>query len=144
MIGAAAAIIFLVRYFRGPDRASYVAKNERILSALPRPSAAQEIGRQTLSTQDCWGEQLCRAVGYTSYVSYAVPLRMTQEDVVRFYKRQLLGWRVTSWTVDRILFACFDRKRAVVGVATEGMDLRGGATRKSYGISADHNAGSCD
>jgi hypothetical protein len=69
---------------------------------------------------------------------------MTQEEVVRFYMRRLHGWRATSWTVDGTLFACFERKRAVVGIATEGMTLRGGAKQKSYGISADNNAGGCE
>jgi hypothetical protein len=133
-----------VRYFRGPDRASYVAKNERLLSALPQPSGAQEIGRQTLSTEDCWGEQVCRTVGYSSHVSYRVPLRLTNKDVIRFYRLRLRSWRATSWAVDGTLFACFHRNGAVVGVATEGMELLGGAKQKSYSVGADHNGGNCD
>jgi hypothetical protein len=144
IIGGGIAVTLLVRYFRGPDRASYVAKNERILAALPRPSGAKEIGGQILASEDCWGEQLCHTVGYTSHVSYRVPLRMTQEDVVRFYRLRMHGWRPTSWSVDGTLFACFDRRQASVAISTDGMELLGGARQKSYEISADHNGGSCD
>jgi hypothetical protein len=144
LVGATVAITLLVRFFRGPDRRKYLAKNERIVQSLPRPPGAHEIGRQILANKDSLGEQFEWTVGYTTHVSYAVPLRMTQEEVIGFYKRRLHDWHGISWTVDRTLFACFDRRRATVGIETSGMSLIGGATRKTYGIAVTHAGGTCD
>jgi hypothetical protein len=144
MIGASVAVILLVHYFRGPDRASYLAKNERILSGLARPPGAHETARQILKDEEqLFGEQLSHTVGYTTYVTYTVPPRTTQEDVVRFYTQRLRNWHRTSWTVDRTLFACFDRKRAIVSIQPEGMHPLG-SLRKTYGLAANYQGGSCD
>jgi hypothetical protein len=144
LVGATVAITLLVRFFRGPDRETYLAKNERIVQSLPRPPGAHEIGRQILSIEESWGEQFSYTVGYTTHVSYAVPNTRTDADVVGFYKKRMSGWRRESWTVDRLLFACFDRNGATVAIDTTGMELLGGATRKTYGIAVTHAGGTCD
>jgi len=144
VLGAAVAVTLLVRYFRGPDRETYLARNEQIVMSLPRPRGAHEVARQMLSNEESWGEQFSHVVGYSTHVSYAVPNALTQDDIVHFYKQHLRGWHGTSWTVDRTLFACFDRQGATVGVATDGMELREGATRKAYEIAVTHQGGTCD
>jgi hypothetical protein len=135
IVGVAVAVTLVVRYFRGVDRDSYVAENERILSALPRPSGARETHRQVDEMEDCWGEQLCHTVGYSTYVVYQVPSRITDEDVIRLYRQRMSGWHRTSWTIDGDLFACFDRKRTIVAIATDGM---------GYSVNVSPNAGICD
>ena len=75
LLGAAVGVTLLVRYFHGPDRAAYLARNERIVVSLPRPRGADEIGRQLLSNEESWGEQFSHTVGYSTHVSYAVPKR---------------------------------------------------------------------
>jgi hypothetical protein len=144
LLGAAVGVTLLVRYFHGPDREAYLAKNERIVVSLPRPRGADEIGRQLLSNEESWGEQFSHTVGYSTHVSYAVPNAMTGESIVRFYKDRMTGWHRESWTVDGVFIACFDRNRAVVSVDTTGMNLFGGATRKTYAIAVTHGGGTCD
>jgi len=144
LVSAGVAVTLLVRFFQGPDRQAYVAKNERIVQSLPRSPGAHEIGRQILANQDSWGEQFSHTVGYTTHVSYAVPSKSTDAAIVRFYMKHMPGWRQKSWTVDRMLFACFDRGEATVAIDTTGMKLLGGATRKTYGIAVNPSGGPCD
>lgn len=144
VVTAAVGITLLVRFFRGPDRETYLAKNERIVQTLPRPPGAHEIGRQILSVEESWGEQFSHTVGYTTHVSYAVPNTRTDAGIVGFYRTRMSGWHRESWTVDRLLFACFDRRGAIVAIDTSGMELVGGATRKTYGIAVTHAGGTCD
>jgi hypothetical protein len=140
----AVAITLLVLYFRGPDRDTYLAKNERIVRSLPRPRGAHEVGRQMLSNEESWGEQFSHVVGYSTHVSYAVPNAMTGKSIVSFYKKRMRGWHRESWTVDGTFMACFDRNGATVAVNTDGMELLGGATRKTYEIAVVHEGGTCD
>jgi hypothetical protein len=144
LLGATVGVTLLVRYFHGPDREAYLAKNERIVVGLPRPRGTDEIGRQMFSNEESWGEQLSHTVGYSTHVSYAVPNAMTGESIVRFYKDRMTGWHRESWTVDGISIACFDRNGATVAVDTTGMKPLGGATRKTYTIIAIHEGGTCD
>jgi hypothetical protein len=91
VLGTAVAITLLVRYFRGPDRESYLAKNELIVVGLPRPRGAHEITRQMLANEESWGEQFSHTVGYSTHVSYAAPNAMSGESLVNFYKRRMKG-----------------------------------------------------
>jgi hypothetical protein len=145
LIGVAVIVVLLVDFFRAPDRGDYLARNERVLSELPLPSGAHERTRQVLRNEETvFGEQLAHTVGYTIYVTYSAPTGLTDDDIVHFYKRHLRGWRARSWSVDQTSFACFTRNHATVDVQPEGMELRGGASQKTYGIAVNHNGGSCD
>jgi hypothetical protein len=137
-------VVVLLWHLRTPDRKSYAAKNDRIVRGLPRTPGAREVARGVTKTEDSWGEQLSHTVGYATDISYAVPRTLTQQDIIRLYKKRLAGWHQVSWTVDGTLEACFDRDGATVAVDTTGMDLRGGATQKTYAITVDHNGGNCD
>jgi hypothetical protein len=127
----------------GVDRSAYLDKNERMLAELPRFPDSHLIGRQVLSdTKTLFGEQFEHTVGYTTYVTYAVPDSTTQQAVVDFYQRRLHGWRGESWTVSNVLFACFERDSATIAVFTEGIEPH--VRRKSYGLSINHKGGGCD
>jgi hypothetical protein len=84
----------------------------------PLPPEARETHRQVLADYDSLGEQVQWTVGYTTNVSYAVPRRTTQVQVIGFYRRHLHGWRRRFWTVGRALFACFDRRGAIATSTT--------------------------
>jgi hypothetical protein len=145
VIATAAGIVFTVRFFRGPDRGDYLAKNERIVQALPLPPGAHEVARQILRDDDTvFGEQLSHTVGYTTYVTYAVPGEPSSKDVVAFYDRTLQGWRGTQWRVDSTTFGCFTKDGATVGVQPDGLDPSGATSPLSYGIAVDHHGGGCD
>ena len=140
LLGGVAGAVLLIGYFRGPDRDSYVAGNQELIATLPRPPGAHELMRQVLSSeQTVFGEQLSHTVGYTTHVTYGVPPDTTAAAIIRFYRTGLAGWNATTWTVDRLPFACFEREDAVVGISPEG--LQSGA--KSYTLSVDHDGGDC-
>jgi hypothetical protein len=145
-VGVAAivvGVVFALRFFRGPDRHDYLSRNERVIAALPVPRGAHEKTREILRNEKTvFGEQLSHTVGYTTYVTYAVPPATTSKDVVRFYSRHLPSWQQKSWTVGRTLFACLARDDVTVSIQTDGLDHRFSA--KTYGIGVDHHGGSCD
>src|SRR5262249_51793514 len=137
------ALVIGFRFFRGPDRDQYLAKNERVIAALPVPRGAHETARQILRDEDTvFGEQLSHTVGYTTYVPYSVPPKTTSKDVVRVYTRHLPSWQQRTWSVGRILFACLARRGATVSIQTDGLDPR--FSPKTYGIGVNHHGGGCD
>jgi hypothetical protein len=145
VVAAAVCIVFAVRFFRGPDRADYLAKNERIVHALPLPPGAHETTRQILRNEDTvFGEQLSHTVGYTTYVNYAVPAPTSSSEVVAFYGRKLSGWRGSRWRVDGTTFGCFTRDGATVSVQPEGLGGADATSPPSYGVAVDHDGGGCD
>jgi hypothetical protein len=144
-VGAIVAAVLLVGFLRGPDRGRYLAGNDRVLAGLPPPAGAHERALQFLPDEETvFGEHVSHTVGYTTYVTYSAPARLTDEDIVHFYSRHLLGWRARSWSVGQTLFACFARSGATVSVQPEGMQARGGSSEKSYGIAVNHRGGTCD
>jgi hypothetical protein len=142
---SAVIVVLLVSFFRGPNRAHYVARNEGVLSELPLPSWAQERTRRVLRDEKTvFGEQLSHTIGYTTYVTYSAPTGLTDDDVVHFYRRHLRGWQARSWSVDQTSFACFARSHATVLVQPEGMERAVGDSQKTYGIAVNYNGSSCD
>lgn len=145
IVVAGLGVVLLVRFFHGPDRGDYLAKNERIVQALPLPPGAHERMRQILRNEDTvFGEQLSHTVGYTTYVTYAVPAPTSSRAVVAFYGRRLPGWRGTRWRVDGTTFGCFTRDGATVSVQPEGLEGGGATSPPSYGVAVDHDGGGCD
>lgn len=142
LFGGVFAAIALIRYFKAPDRAAYLADNQAVIDVLPRPPGAHEVSRQELSNEKAvFGEQLSHTVGYTTHVTYRVPRDATAAGIVRFYRTALSEWKADTWTVDRLPFACFDRGGALVTISPEGM--QGGTGPKSYMLTVDHDGGDC-
>ena len=140
----AVAAVMLTRFFRGPNRAQYLAQNERVISRLPQPPWAREVLRQNLPVEKTvFGEQLSHVVGYTTHVDFRVPANVTAAGIIRFYERRLRRWHTSSWRVDHTPFACFDRGGATANIETDGMIQRPGKKQKSYGIAVDHRGGTC-
>ena len=148
VVAVAATAVFaftIVRFFRGPDRADYVRKNERIFKALPLPRSTRVTTEQNLrDTATVFGEQLEHTTGYTTYVTYAVTDALKSEDIVRFYKRRLGGWRSSRWRVDGTWFACFDRRGVTVSIQPEGLDSVGRTYPGTYGVAVNYKGGRCD
>lgn len=137
--------VFVVGFFRGPDRADYLAKNEQVVRSLPLPRGAHETTRQILRNEDTvFGEQLSHPVGYTTYVTYAVAEPSSSKLIVALYGRRLRGWRSTRWRVDGTTFGCFHKDGATVSVQPEGLEGIGATSPPSYGVAVDHAGGSCD
>lgn len=145
VVAAGLGAVLLVRFFRGPDRGDYLAKNERLVHALPLPPGAHETMRQILRNEDTvFGEQLSHTVGYTTYVTYAVLGPTSSRAVVGSYGRKPAGWRRTHWRVDGTTFGCFTRDGATVNVQPEGLEDIGATSPPSYGVAVDHDGGGCD
>jgi hypothetical protein len=146
VIAIAFGSLFVVRFFRGPDRSDYLAKNELIVHALPLPAGAREVMRQILRNEHAVdGELLSHTVGYTTYVTYAVREEMSSKGLVAFYDRKLPGWRSTHWRVGKTAFACFAKDGAIVNVQPEGLDPPTARSPETYGIAVDHHGGGgCD
>jgi hypothetical protein len=145
VVALGVCIVLTARFFHGPDRGDYLAKNERIVQALPLPPGAHETMRQILRNEDTvFGEQLSHTVGYTTYVTYAVPGTPSSKLVVAFYDRKLQGWQRKHWIVDSTTFGCFTKEGATVSVQPEGLDPPGATSPRTYGIAVDHDGGNCD
>jgi hypothetical protein len=115
-----------------------------VLHQLPLPHGAHETSRQILRDEDTvFGEQLSHTVGYTTYVTYAVPTKLTSKDIVAFYRGHLVGWHGTSWVVDETSYACFARNGATVSIQPDGMDPPGATSPRSYGVAVNHKGGDC-
>ena len=113
----------------------YVARNDGVLSELPLPSWAHERTRRVLRDEKTvFGEQLSHTVGYTTYVTYSAPTGLTDDDVVRFYRRHLRGWQARSWSVRPNLF-CLLRTEP-----RDGLRPAGGHGTRSRRLSEDPTA----
>lgn len=133
----------------GPDRASWVSQNERLLAELPTFPQSERIRSRTQNLPDTktlfGGDTSERTVGYTTSAKFEVPAGVTADEVITFFVQHLRSeWRVTRWQVGGQPFACFDRGRAVAWIDTNGLPIVGDRRPGAFDITVDHDAGDSD